>query len=38
METWQEKKMQSEFGAHLDCTLDRLTDNIFIQQLQFFVF
>ncbi len=24
------KKLQSSFGAHLDCTLDRLADNIFI--------
>ena len=26
----KKKKMQTNFGAHLDCTLDRLTDNIFI--------
>ena len=26
----KKKKMQSQFGGHLDCTLDRLTDNIFI--------
>jgi len=24
------KKLQSSFGAHLDCTLDRLADNVFI--------
>ena len=26
----KKKRMQSQFGGHLDCTLDRLTDNIFI--------
>lgn len=29
------KKMKSSFGAHLDCTLDRLTDNFFILAIIF---
>jgi len=29
------KKMQSSFGAHLDCTLDRLADNFFILAIIF---
>jgi phosphatidylglycerophosphate synthase len=29
------KKLQSSFGAHLDCTLDRLADNFFILAIIF---
>ncbi|WP_440938063.1 CDP-alcohol phosphatidyltransferase family protein [Candidatus Pelagibacter sp.] len=33
-----EKNLKTAFGGHLDCTLDRLTDNLFILAIIFSVF